>query len=210
MDVRHIRPLFLPPYPRRNRYIPVYTRIELRVSILINRSALLGFWILNTEGLDSDLFHYLRDPGLVVVIRAHFTDLIHNFNTLDELSEGGILSVKMGRILVHHEKLTSGGIGSHGTRHGEYTAVVLEVIFKAIGGKFTLYAVARTADAYALGVASLDHKAGNDAVENNTVIKAFFNKGNKIVNGIGCNFGIELSFHDVARLHFNGNYGIAH
>lgn len=28
MDVRRIRPLFLPPHPRRNQYTPIYIKVS--------------------------------------------------------------------------------------------------------------------------------------------------------------------------------------
>ncbi len=41
MDARRIRPLFLPPHPRRNRYIPIYKREEKTVAVPRNVAAAL-------------------------------------------------------------------------------------------------------------------------------------------------------------------------
>ena len=87
---------------------------------------------------------------------------------------------------------------------------MLEVVFKAVNSEFTLYAVARTAGAGTVGVAALDHEAGNDAVEGKTVIEAFSCKAYKIAYGLRCDVGIELELDDAAVFHLDGCDDLVH
>ena len=73
---------------------------------------------------------------------------------------------------VHDEELAARGVGRLGTRHGENAALVLQVVLDAVEHELALDAVAGAAHAGALGAAALNHEAGNDAVEDQTVIKA--------------------------------------
>ena len=174
------------------------------------RSALLRFGILDAEGLDRDLLHHLGNPGLVVIIGAHGADVIDGLNALDDLAEGGILPVQMGGVLMHDKELAAGGVGGHGAGHGENAAVVLEVVGKTVGRELALDAVAGAAGADALGVAALDHKAGDHAVEDQPVIEALLHQGDEIVDGVGGDLGIELGLHHIAVFHFKGYDRIAH
>ena len=169
-----------------------------------------GFGVFNAKGVNGDVLHDLRGAGLVVIVGAHGTDLVNDFDALNDLAEGGVLTVEVGGVLVHDEELAAGGVGSHGTGHGENTAVMLEIVFEAVAGKLALDAVAGAAGACALGVAALNHKAGDDTVEDDTVVKALVYKGDKVVDCVGGDFGVKLCLHDVAVFHFKGNYGIAH
>ena len=44
-------------------------------------------------------------------------DLVNDFDALSNLTERGILSVKMRSILVHNKELRRSGVWSHGTSH---------------------------------------------------------------------------------------------
>ena len=111
---------------------------------------------------------------------------------------------------MHDEKLASGGVGVHGAGHGQHASGVLQLVEEAVGGEFASDAVAGAAGAGALGVAALDHKAGDDPVEDHAVVKALVNQGDKVVDGVGGHFGVELRLDDVAVFHFNGNDRVAH
>lgn len=51
MDVRRIRPLFLPPHPRRNQYTPIYKGelylLFLRPRGAVQDSARRAYWLEN-------------------------------------------------------------------------------------------------------------------------------------------------------------------
>ena len=81
-------------------------------------------------------------------------------------------------------------------------------IIEPVGAELTLDAVAGAAHAGAFRVAALDHEAGDHAVEDGAVIKALLNEGNKVVDRVGRDGGVQLCFDDAAVLHFNGNNGI--
>ena len=47
-------------------------------------------------------------------------------------------------------------------------------------------------------------------MEDHAVVKALIYQGNKVIDGVRCNFGIELCLDDIAVFHFDGHNGIAH
>ena len=132
---------------------------------------LYGFGIVNAEGIYSYLLHCLSVDGLIVAAGHAICDLVDILHALDDLAEGGILAVKVRCVLVHDEKLAAGGVGCHGTGHGQNASGVLEVVLHTVHSELTLDAVARAADADTLRVAALDHEASDDAVEDNAVIE---------------------------------------
>ena len=111
---------------------------------------------------------------------------------------------------MHDEELAARGVRRHRARHGQHAAAVLQLVFEAVGGELASDGVARSADALSLRVAALDHKAGDDAVKDHAVIKAFFAQGDEVVDRIRRDLGVELRLHDLAVFHFDGDDRIAH
>ena len=58
-------------------------------------------------------------------------------------------------------------------------------------------------------VAALDHKAGDDPVENRPVIEAPALPGDKVIDGLGAISGVQLGDDLAAVFHFNGHNRIA-
>ena len=87
---------------------------------------------------------------------------------------------------------------------------MLEVVFHAVGGKFTLDAVAGAAHAGALGAAALDHEAGDAAVEDQSVIEAAVGQRNKVAHALRSDLRVELALHHAAVFQSNGKGGIRH
>ena len=168
------------------------------------------FGVFNAEGFNRYLLHDLRDTRLVIIVGTHGADLVNFLNTLYNLAESSVLAVEVWGVLVHDEELAAGGIGSHGACHGENTAVVEQIVFEAVRGELAVYAVVRSSDTGALGVAALYHEARNNTVENKPVIKALADEGDKIVDGIRSDLGVELGLHYAAVFHFKCDYRIAH
>ena len=111
----------------------------------------------------------------------------------------------MGGLLHHDEELAAGGVGPHGAGHGQHTAVMLKVVLEAVLAELTLDGVAGAAHAGALGVAALDHEAGDDPVEDQAVVKALVHQRNEVVDGVGGDVGVQLGLHDAAVFHLEGN-----
>ena len=109
---------------------------------------------------------------------------------------------------MHDEELAAGAVGHHGARHTQDAALVLQLVFEAVAGELALDGIARAAHAGALGVAALDHEAGDDAVEDHAVIKALFDQGDEVVDGVGGDLRIELGADDAAVIHLNGDDGV--
>ncbi|MNL77320.1 hypothetical protein D3C87_2034690 [compost metagenome] len=80
-----------------------------------------------------------------------------------------------------------------------------KVVCESVRGEFTCNAISWTAHTGAFGVTALNHKAGNHAMENRPVVEALLNQGDKVVYGVGSNFGIELGFDNTAVIHLNGD-----
>ena len=116
----------------------------------------------------------------------------------------------MGRVLVHDEELAAGAV--HGLRpgHAQHTAGVPQVILHAVGGKLALDAVPRAAHAGSVGAAALDHKAGDDPVEDQPVVVPGVGQGDEIVHALGRDVGIQLGNDLAAVLHFKSHDRICH
>ena len=134
-------------------------------------SALLRFGIFRAEGLYSYLLHDLGLHGTVGVVRACLGDSVYNIHPFDDLAECGIGAVQVRSSLVHDEELGAGGVGSHCPCHGQYTFGVSQAVGEAVLGELALDPVAGAAHACAVRSAALDHKAADDAVEDESVIK---------------------------------------
>ena len=144
------------------------------------------------ESLHSDLDHLLLVQRTVGAVGLGGGDAIHDIHALDDLTEGGVLAVQMGGGLVHQEELAAGGVGVHGTGHGQNAAVVLELVLEAVGGELAGDGVAGATHAGAVGAAALDHEAGNDAMEDQTVIIALVDQGDEAADRLCCGSGSEF------------------
>ena len=99
----------------------------------------------------------------------------------------------------------------HGPGHGQHAGGVLQVVLdKAVAGELAPDVIAGAAHAVAVGAAALDHEAGDDPVEDQAVIKALVGQGNKVVHRIGGLLRVQLSRHNPAVFHGNGNLWIFH
>ena len=87
---------------------------------------------------------------------------------------------------------------------------MLQVTLETVGGKLAGDLVAGAAHAAALGVAALDHEAGDDPVEDKAVKEAFLYQRDKVVDGVGGHLRVKLGHHLAAAFHFKGHDGIAH
>ena len=144
------------------------------------------------------------------MIRLHGGDGVDNVQPVRDLAEPSILAVEMRRVLVHDKKLAAGRVGTLRARHRQHAARMLERIVHAVCLEFPLDAVAGVAVPLAERTAALEHEAGNDAVEDQAVVKAFFDERNKIVDGIGCDIGIQLGGDHAAVFHGDRYYRISH
>ena len=87
---------------------------------------------------------------------------------------------------------------------------MLQLIVHAVEQELALDAVAGTAHAGALGAAALDHEAGNDAVEDEAVIKAAVCQRDEVIDRLRRDIRVELGGDDAAVFHFNGHNRIFH
>ena len=111
---------------------------------------------------------------------------------------------------MHNEELASGGVGVHGSCHGKNARSVFQIIGEMILGEFALNAVSRAAHAVAVGASALDHKAVDNAVEDQTVIKSFIDQADKVVYSVGSDFRIKFCLHHIAVFHSYGYNWICH
>ena len=164
--------------------------------------------VIHAEGVHRDRLHFLGGLGLVVPVGRGADDGVGGLDALDNLAEGGVLAVQMGGLLHHDEKLAAGGVGIIGPGQGENALVVLEVVVEAVGGELAGDLVARATGAGAVGVAALDHEAGDAAVEDEPVVKTGLDQRDEVVDGVGGDLGIELGGHLGAVFHLEGDDGI--
>ena len=117
----------------------------------------------------------------------------------------------MGSILMHDEELAARAVVRAALScPGDNAAGVLQLVIKAVCRKFALDAVAGAAGAVAIGVAALDHKAGDDAVEGEAVVEALTGEVAEIANALGREIGVELKLDNSAVLHGDGCVDLVH
>ena len=79
-----------------------------------------------------------------------------------------------------------------------------KVIFEAVLGELTRNRVARAAHAGTVWTAALDHKAVDDAVEDQAIIEALLYEADEVVDGVRSDLRVELCLNAVAVFHGNG------
>ena len=159
-------------------------------------------------GVHGDGGNLLLHLGTVVAVSLDGGDGVHHVHTGGYLAEGGVLTVQMLGVGVHDEELAARGVGGGGTRHAENTPLVLQIVFDAVEEELALDAVAGAAHAGAFGTAALNHEAGNDSVENQTVIKMVAAQVDEVANALGRLVGIQLALDDAAVFHGDLKCGI--
>ena len=87
---------------------------------------------------------------------------------------------------------------------------MLKRVVKSILAELTLNGISRASHSVSVRAAALDHKAVNDSVENQSVIKTFFYQTYKIIYCVRSNLRIELGLHDIAIFHGYCNNRIIH
>ena len=84
-----------------------------------------------------------------------------------------------------------------------------QVVLEAVCGELALDAVAGAAHTGAFRVAALNHKAGDDPVEDGAVIETLLYQVDEVIHRVGGHFGIEL-YLDSAPGGLDGDDGILH
>ena len=94
---------------------------------------------------------------------------------------------------MHDKELRGCGILDLGACHGNDALCVVDIVpCKAVGAELTLDGLSGLLIKAVIHAAALDHKAANDAVEDQTRIKALAHQLNEICNRFGCLVGIQL------------------
>ena len=150
------------------------------------------------HGDGSDFLLHLRT---VIAVGLDGGDGVHHVHAGSHLAEGGVLAVQVLGVGVHDEELAARGVGGGGTRHAENAPFVLQVVLDAVEKELALDAVAGAAHAGALGAAALNHEAGNDSVEDQTIIKMVIAQVDEVADALGRFVGIQLAFDDAAVFH---------
>ena len=169
-----------------------------------------GLGVALAVGVHGDGGDLLLLDGTVVAAGLGLGDGIDHIHAGQNLAEAGVLHIQVLGIGVHDEELGAGGVGGGGTGHAEDAALVLQVVLDAVEEELTLDAVAGAAHAGTLGAAALDHKAGDDAVEDQAVVVAGVRQGDEVIDTLGCLLGIQLAGDDAAVFHGDGKSRISH
>ena len=112
--------------------------------------------------------------------------------------------------LVHDKELASRRVRMHGSCHGEDAGIVRQIVFKSVLGEFAFDRVSRAAHAVSVRASALDHEAADHTVEDQAVIEAFINQGDKVPDRIRGDFRVQFRFHDIAVFHFKCYNWICH
>ena len=159
-------------------------------------------------GVHGDGGDLLLRLGTVIAVGLDGGDGVHHIHTGGHLAEGGVLTVQVLGVGVHDEELAARGVGGGGTRHAENAPLVLQVVLDAVEEELALDAVAGAAHTGAFGTATLDHEAGNDSVEDQTVIKMAVAQVDEVADTLGRLVGIQLALDDAAVFHGDLKCGI--
>lgn len=100
--------------------------------VRLRRLHLLRLVILDALRVDGNGLDTLVFKRAVHVVGWNICNLIHDIQTIHDLAESSIASVEMRTILVHDEKLRTGGVRHHGTCHRKNTRFVLQIICKSV------------------------------------------------------------------------------
>src|SRR5712671_1487950 len=118
--------------------------------------------------LDVSNFYRTKRP-IVARVGGHVCNLFdQRHGYIVALPEERVFSIQMRRCNFSDEELRPVGIGS-GVGIGE-TAGPVE---RQIGGNLILEFITRVARSIALGIAALNHEAGNHAMENGSIVKRY-------------------------------------
>lgn len=159
-------------------------------------------------GVHGDGGNLLLHLGTVIAVGLDGGDGVHHIHAGGHLAEGGVLTVQVLGVGVHDEELAARGVGGGGTRHAENAPLVLQVVLDAVEEELALDAVAGAAHTGAFGTATLNHEAGNDSVENQTVIKMAVAQVDEVADALGRFVGIQLALDDAAVFHGDLKCGI--
>ncbi len=195
------------PHGRLQNTIGILQRIAvLESSVRIGELIRLRVGLaVGVHGDGGDLLLHL---GTVVAVGLDGGDGVHHVHTGGHLAEGGVLTVQMLGVGVHNEELAARRVGGGGTRHAENAPLVLQVVLDAVEEELALDAVAGAAHAGAFGTADLDHEAGNDSVEDQTVIKMVAAQVDEVADALGRFVGVQLALDDAAVFHGDLKCGI--
>ena len=92
-----------------------------------------------------------------------------------------------------------------GSCHGQYTGRVLQVIFHTVLVKLPFDMITGASHAGTVGAAALDHKAADDSMKDQAVIKMLVDQADKVIYRDGGNVGIQFKFDGISVFHGNGN-----
>lgn len=195
------------PHGRLQNTIGILQRIAvLESSVRIGELIRLRVGL--AVGVHGDGGDLLLRLGTVIAVGLDGGDGVHHIHAGGHLAEGGVLTVQMLGVGVHDEELAARRIGGGGTRHAENAPLVLQIVLDAVEKELALDAVAGATHAGAFGTAALNHEAGNDSVEDQTVIKMVAAQVDEVANALGRLVGIQLALDDAAVFHGDLKCGI--
>ena len=210
--VRCHGPLIRPHYPRRNQCGPVWGLraqpgyLKLVTTVGVRELVRLGVGF--AVGVHSDGCDFLLSDRAILHAGLGGSDCVHNIHTGGYLTEGCVLTIQVLCILVHDKELAACAVGAGGTSHRQNAALMAQIVLEAVKEELALDAVAGAAHAGAVGAAALDHKAGDNAVENQAVVEIMVCQVDEIIHALGCDFGVQFALDNAAVFHSDLKSGI--
>lgn len=128
------------------------------------------------------LFHNFNVQNRIVRVNA-----AHNVVSFNDLAKHRMLAIQMRLRKVRNEELRATRIRAS-IRHRNHASFMLEII------RFIVDGITRTTRSIAIRVATLDHKARNDTMEEKAIIKPGIGEFNKVRYGIRS--GLEVQVHN--------------
>ena len=101
---------------------------------------------------------------------------------------------------MHDKELRGSGVGVAGTRHGQNTSLVLQVIGHiTVGDELAADGLAGLLIELGSHATALDHESTDDTVKDQTLVESALHQGEEILNRLGCLVGTKLH-HDLTQL----------
>jgi len=140
---------------------------------------------------------------LVVAIYGASGYGIYDIHAGDDLAENSVV-VRKRSVLVHDEELAAIGVWAR-IGHGDRASDITGLIRRRRGIQFIGELIAWSSPASASRIATLDHEAGDDAVEYRTVIEALVSEREEILDRVR-RIGVIGLEYDSAFVRLDGDF----
>lgn len=144
---------------------------------------------------------------LVVTIFGRRSNFVDNLHSRNDFAESGIIAIEESIVFIANEELAACAVRILGPRHRNHPSFMREIIFDAVTFKFAFDRIIRSARANTIGIAALNHKAFNNPMENQAIVKALVDQIDEISASVRRIFVVQFKL-DIAEILDRKNYHV--